>query len=350
MLLDFRSPHSLHAVASLAVDGVVAMALAEPLPGRHGYWLPGPDGRHHAVEHVSYLRWDRPRPGGGEPMLDTPEWWFVRLYTGGFAASDLLVTEVLPPLVAEARAHGAFRWFFIRYTDPSGPHLRVRVFGPRETVDRMHRSLARIQRHADAMVAAVDDDAAWLASIPMGRMLGDSGTGLASGLYEPEYGKYGGPQGVELAERVFEFSSDLAIWATTRFGKIPERAAFAVLLLREAVRALIDGRPGDLSAEPVMPPGDRRRRAVSWERYWDRHLAWWTADLARHAPSSRRNCGAAPRRIRTACAPSRTRCSPTARWIRGCAGGARSSTTRSYGPSGCASGSLRNTWSSTSRT
>ncbi|GIH75817.1 lantibiotic dehydratase [Planobispora longispora] len=65
VLLDFRSPHSLHAVASLAVDGVVAMALAEPLPGRHGYWLPGPDGRHHAVEHVSYLRWDRPRPGGG---------------------------------------------------------------------------------------------------------------------------------------------------------------------------------------------------------------------------------------------------------------------------------------------
>ncbi|MBG0827799.1 hypothetical protein HS041_08480 [Planomonospora sp. ID67723] len=236
-------------------------------------------------------------------MLDTPEWWFVRLYTGGFAASDLLVTEVLPPLVAEARAHGAFRWFFIRYTDPSGPHLRVRVFGPRETVDRMHRSLARVQRHADAMVAAVDDDAVWLASIPMRRMLGDSGTGLASGLYEPEYGKYGGPQGVELAERVFEFSSDLAIWATTRFRKVPERAAFAVLLLREAVRALIEGRPGDLSPEPVMPSADRRRQAVSWERYWDRHLAWWTADLARHAPELqaelRRSAERDPRGVRS---------------------------------------------------
>ncbi|MFC4057782.1 thiopeptide-type bacteriocin biosynthesis protein [Planomonospora corallina] len=216
--------------------------------------------------------------------LDTPEWWFVRLYTGGFAASDLLVTEVLPPLVAEARAHGAVRWFFIRYTDPSGPHLRVRVFGPRETVDRMHRSLARVQRHADAVLAEVVEEAAWLTSIPMRRMLGDSGTGLASGLYEPEYGKYGGPQGVELAERVFEFSSDLAIWATTRFRKIPERASFAVLLLQEAVRALIEGRPGDLSPEPVLPPADRRRQLVGWERYWERHLAWWTADLARHAP------------------------------------------------------------------
>ncbi|GGP95402.1 thiopeptide-type bacteriocin biosynthesis protein [Streptosporangium pseudovulgare] len=217
-------------------------------------------------------------------MSDAPEWWFVRLYTGGFAASDLLVTEVLPPLVAEARAHGAFRWFFIRYTDPSGPHLRVRVFGPRETVDRMHRSLSRIRRHADAVLTEVRDDAVWLAPIPMRRMLGDSGTGLASGLYEPEYGKYGGPQGVELAERVFEFSSDLALWATARFTKIPERAAFAVLALREAVRALIEGGPGDLRPEPVMPPADRRRRAVSRRRYWDRHLAWWTADLARHAP------------------------------------------------------------------
>ncbi|MBG0827798.1 lantibiotic dehydratase [Planomonospora sp. ID67723] len=64
VLLDFRSPHSLHAAAGLAVDGVVAMSLAESLPGRHGYWLPGPDGRH-AVEHVSYLRWERPRSDGG---------------------------------------------------------------------------------------------------------------------------------------------------------------------------------------------------------------------------------------------------------------------------------------------
>ncbi|GIH89453.1 thiopeptide-type bacteriocin biosynthesis protein [Planobispora siamensis] len=217
-------------------------------------------------------------------MLDVPEWWFVRLYTGGFSASDLLVTEVLPPLVAEARAHGAFRWFFIRYTDPSGPHLRVRVFGPRETVDRMHRSLARVQRHADAVVAGAGDDPVWLAPIPMRRMLGDSGTGLSSALYEPEYGKYGGPSGVELAERVFEFSSDLAIWATARFGKIPERAALAALLLCEATRAMLEGRPEDLSPEPVMPPADRRRLNVSWARYWDRHLAWWTADLAKHAP------------------------------------------------------------------
>ncbi|GGP95409.1 lantibiotic dehydratase [Streptosporangium pseudovulgare] len=64
VLLDFRSPHSLHAVAGLAVDGVVAMSLAESLPGRDGYWLPGPDGCHHAVEHLSYLRWERPRPAG----------------------------------------------------------------------------------------------------------------------------------------------------------------------------------------------------------------------------------------------------------------------------------------------
>ncbi|MGV9596699.1 lantibiotic dehydratase C-terminal domain-containing protein [Streptosporangium sandarakinum] len=217
-------------------------------------------------------------------MFDVPEWWFVRLYTGGFAASDVLVSEVLPPLVAEARAHGAFRWFFIRYTDPSGPHLRVRVFGPRETVDRMHRSLARVQRHADAVVAGTGADPGWLAPFPMRRMLGDSGTGLASALYEPEYGKYGGAPGVELAERVFEFSSDLAIWATARFGKIPERAALAVLLLREAVRAMLEGRPRDLGPEPVMPPADRRRLNVSWDRYWHRHLAWWTADLARHAP------------------------------------------------------------------
>ncbi|GIH89452.1 lantibiotic dehydratase [Planobispora siamensis] len=61
-LLSFRNPHSLHAAAGLPVEGVVAMSLAESLPGRDGHWLAGPGGRAHAVEHVSFIRWSRPRP------------------------------------------------------------------------------------------------------------------------------------------------------------------------------------------------------------------------------------------------------------------------------------------------
>ncbi|MFG1750593.1 hypothetical protein [Streptosporangium sandarakinum] len=66
--LSFRSPHSLHAAAGLDVTGVVAMSLAESLPGRDGHWLPGPGGRAHAAEHVSFVRWTRPPipPRSGE--------------------------------------------------------------------------------------------------------------------------------------------------------------------------------------------------------------------------------------------------------------------------------------------
>ncbi|MGW7333338.1 lantibiotic dehydratase C-terminal domain-containing protein [Streptomyces sp. NPDC054840] len=100
--------------------------------------------------------------------------------------------------------------------------------------------------------------------------------GADASLYEPEYGKYGGPEGTRLAEAVFQESSDLALWAAD-FRRSPDRTALATLLMEAAVRSL-----GDLGGAAAEVPLDAAH-------FWVRHLHWWTRDAGPAAgePQSR---------------------------------------------------------------
>ncbi|MFI1799343.1 hypothetical protein ACH427_18615 [Streptomyces sp. NPDC020379] len=63
--LSFRSPHAVWAAVhhTRDLDPATSVRLAEALPGPTGHWIRDDDGMRHATEHVSLLRWDRPRPG-----------------------------------------------------------------------------------------------------------------------------------------------------------------------------------------------------------------------------------------------------------------------------------------------
>jgi hypothetical protein len=70
--LSFESPHAVWAAAVhvKAVGQAVAIRLADASPGRDAYWVRDGQGQRRAAEHVSLLRWERPRPGAarrGEP-------------------------------------------------------------------------------------------------------------------------------------------------------------------------------------------------------------------------------------------------------------------------------------------
>ncbi len=196
------------------------------------------------------------------PQTALGGWWYARLYTGGMAAGDEAVDQVVAPF-ARTVAGPDVGWFFLRYTDLSGPHLRVRVRGSREVLDRCHRRLpelcAQLQevcgtpRPAPPTLVAVDT-----------RPFGGRHVGADTALYEPEAAKYGGAHGVELAEALFQTSSEIALLANT-LPKLPDRAGLAVLLLRA-------GLAGTLRAVP-----DATAAALP-ARFWDTHLMWWTAD------------------------------------------------------------------------
>ncbi|MCX5588620.1 thiopeptide-type bacteriocin biosynthesis protein [Streptomyces erythrochromogenes] len=210
-----------------------------------------------------------------DPLLQA-DWWYARLYPGGLDHLDQAVVRCLPPLVDLAQELGADRWFFIQYTDWKGPHLRLRIHGERDTVDRLHRRLPRIALDLEVLARESVPSRGALVPFESGPFSGCH-AGVATALYEPEEGKYGGPLGTELAEEVFQHSSDLALWAAN-LQRHPDRAALATLLLRASAAALQEHVTGTDTA---------------W--FWERHLAWWTHDGGRGAAELRtrlRTCAA----------------------------------------------------------
>jgi len=104
------------------------------------------------------------------------EWLYAKLYAGS-ATSDQILTETIAPLVT-----GGAPWFFLRYSDPHW-HVRFRVHG--EPAWLYGELMPRL---AEATRAMLDDGRMWR---------------LQLDTYEREVERYGGPVGIDLAERLF---------------------------------------------------------------------------------------------------------------------------------------------------
>lgn len=189
-------------------------------------------------------------------VLRGADWWYARLYPGGVDRLDVAVTTFLPPLAELAAAEGADHWFFIQYTDWRGPHLRLRVHGPRRAMDALHRRLPQLARDCEALGRRTAPERSYLFPLDT-RPFSGRHAGADVAVYEPEDTKYGGQEGTRLAEEVFQQSSELALWACTH-ARLPDRAAIAVMLLAASSAAL--------------------PRTMPQTQFWDRHLAWWTQE------------------------------------------------------------------------
>jgi thiopeptide-type bacteriocin biosynthesis protein len=106
--------------------------------------------------------------------------------------------DEIAPLVRALRDSNALEgWFFLRLADPQ-PHLRVRLQGEPSLV--LNPVIELAQR---AITAGTARDAS-----------------IAT--YEREVERYGGPEGVELAERIFAADSDAALGLVANSGDIPD--------------------------------------------------------------------------------------------------------------------------------
>jgi thiopeptide-type bacteriocin biosynthesis protein len=170
--------------------------LVELFPAPDELCVVGPEGRFLSELVIPLAR--GPVPPLGSARTSVPgrsvqrrfapgsEWLYAKLYPGP-AVADRLLVELLQPVVDTALASGAADgWFFIRYLDPE-PHLRLRLHGePRRLAGEVLPLLA--ERFApfvgDGQIVRWQLDT-----------------------YVREIERYGGGDGILLAERLFGVDS-----------------------------------------------------------------------------------------------------------------------------------------------
>ncbi|MHA7240453.1 lantibiotic dehydratase C-terminal domain-containing protein [Arthrobacter sp. TMS1-12-1] len=207
------------------------------------------------------------------------QWWHLSLSTGGFDVADGIIEELVTPLVAQARALGAKRWYFSRCEDqPTGIvgqvrlsiHAHPRVLEPLRAFQRVLH--ARSARSMPLLVVRQHFTA------PAGNTYYSGGREMADPQLEANLVKYGGVEGLHLAEEVFELGSELALWANRRFPRMQSRSALGALILFDSAQSMMQG---------PRSAGWPDRRRLSWDFYWDSHLRTCTADVGPRAAGVR---------------------------------------------------------------
>jgi thiopeptide-type bacteriocin biosynthesis protein len=211
LLIDFEN--------ALSVDTLIEyvkkrpyIRLVEMFPEAGGLPVRGPEGRFTHEIVVPFVREVRvagpvkgetsAQPSSVLPAVTAPvdaaqrnflpgsEWLFAKIYGSPTHLDHLLLSSV-KPLVESVLATGdADSWFFIRYGDPQW-HLRLRIHGdPRKlSASVLPQLWQSLREHAG-------QGRIW-------RMQLDT--------YEREIERYGGPHGIEIAERLFQIDSELAL-------------------------------------------------------------------------------------------------------------------------------------------
>jgi thiopeptide-type bacteriocin biosynthesis protein len=145
-------------------------------------------------------------------------WLSVHLFFDGNIygpVADRVILDLVAPLVREAEDRGWLeRHFFVRYSE-GGPHIRLRLFGRREFLEEHVRPL--ILEGASSFTAIHSG----VRSIPIP--------------YEPEFDRYGGPEGIALAERFFHASSNTAFALLQGIGPTDGSARLGKALLAMVV-------------------------------------------------------------------------------------------------------------------
>ena len=157
---------------------------------------------------------------------------------------DRIVLEVTEPFVRRFQRE---RWgdghFFIRYSE-HGPHVRLRLHGREDVLE--NTVWPALQEHVRELYPDVSFEKPDIPAygtpleVPEGEPL--KVTHAARIEYEPETERYGGPEGVRLAERFFEISSEAAYALVARTGaERSSRLGKGLLTMVEMAHVLTHG-------------------------------------------------------------------------------------------------------------
>lgn len=220
------------------------------------------------------------------PTLD---WWYIRAYPGSSHGLEGAVRSLVPWVRARAGEADAARWFFMRYLDMTGQHLRLRIQAPPAALDRLHGRIDEVEDLLQALPEPVGGPrllvGADLGELPGRRM-------VRPAVFAPEIKKYGGPVGAEIALELFQRCS---VWFDDHeiidLAQSGERAALAIAYQRRLV------------STALPENGDQIE-------FWTRHRKQWGWQLRMLLPSREEYTAHAQdvvSRLESTVPPSRTR-------------------------------------------
>ena len=147
-------------------------------------------------------------------------WLYLKLYCGEVTADDVIRRIASDAGARLVDTNLAERWFFIRYRDPD-PHVRLRFL------------LSPTTSWSDAQQVLTECVAPLVAAGSVRRVSFDT--------YEREVDRYGGPEGMDIAERVFHADSDAVLGILHRLSPGEDGAEARWHLAARGVDTLFDG-------------------------------------------------------------------------------------------------------------
>lgn len=197
LVCDVRSSLSVEAFLA-EVRGSSEIDLVELFPGPEQLPLEGPEGRFVHEIHLPFETAEPPAsrlPPSSLPFdrvrSRTPgsDWLYLRLFCGP-ATADRVLIESLAEVIQELSADALRGWFFLRFDRPDW-HLRLRLRGEEKWL---------LDKAFPALRKALEP---WLDSGVIRKMSMDT--------YDREIERYGGEEGLEIAERWFHADSQAAL-------------------------------------------------------------------------------------------------------------------------------------------
>ena len=256
--------------------------LEELFPGPEEQCASGPEGRfvhelivpfvrtadaiHHPAIEVKAPRRGHslaPVPRRQRSFPPGSDWLSVKLYTGAATADQVLRVLVGPVVRETMRGRLAERWFFIRYSDPD-PHLRLRVHGVAETLQQKIWPSLRA-----AAEPFLDDGRIWRITLDT---------------YEREIERYGGPDGIEVAERLFHADSEAVLRIVEELDPGDAGLDERWRLTFRGMHDLLEDLQIDLDGRVAMLRGVAH--ALAKELRFDRKVAHWLGERFRRERAS----------------------------------------------------------------
>ncbi len=162
------------------------------------------------------------------------EWVFYSIYVPRAEYLENIIINIVTPIVKQVKdSVQVHKWFFIRYIDMQGPHIRLRFLVNEDDIDIVEEIT---EEHLNSSLSKVLAEPLSEMSrlLPVKTDTRNFESGFQQEEYEPEYEKYGGIQGVNIAEDIFQSSSELVLSLLNDPGfKDHDRFDFALFLMKK---------------------------------------------------------------------------------------------------------------------